>query len=217
MPPITPAATLGDPTFAYILMAFGVYALIFEVSHPGAIAPGVLGALALGAGLVALAFLPVNLTGLALVILGFSLLAGEVLVLPGSGILAAAGLGALVVGSLLLSLAAGPAGRVALWALIVVVLTSAGLFALLTRSVLLVRRRPIQVGRERLLGAEASALTDLNPAGQVRVHGETWHATVAPGFPPIRRDERVFVVGIEGLTLSVAGAARVLGAIAPEE
>lgn len=217
MLPATPATAFGDPTFAYILMAFGVYALIFEVSHPGAVAPGVLGALALAAGLLALAFLPVNLTGLALVILGFSFLAGEVLVLPGSGVLAATGLGALIVGSLLLSLAAGPAGRVAFWALLVVVLTSAALFALLTRSVLLVRRRPIQVGRERMLGAEGHALTELNPTGRVRVYGETWHAAVAPGFPPIQQGEHVFVVGIEGLTVSVAGAARVLGASPPEE
>lgn len=219
-PAVAAHPALADPTLAYILLALGVYALIYEVSHPGAIAPGVLGILSLAAGLLGLAMLPVSLTGLALVVLGFSLLVAEVLVLPGSGALAASGLGSLVVGSLLLAFASGPGARVSVGVVAGVILASAGFFAVLTRSVLLVRRRPLRVGPERLIGASATALTDVSPVGQIRVGGEIWEAAVAPGFPPIREGEPVLVLSRAGLTLTVVPSAVVrlgVGAGAPEE
>lgn len=198
------ARALGNPTLAYLLLNFGMYALIYEVTHPGAVAPGVFGALAIIVGLFALGTLPVSTAGLVLTVFGFALLTAEVLVVPGSGILAAGGLGSLVVGSFLLWNGSAPGARVAPWALVGVVLVSAGFFIVLGRSVLLVRGRRTRTGREGMLGATATTLTELNPAGQVLVHGEIWQASVSPGFPPVPRGEEVLVVSMEGLRLQVA-------------
>jgi membrane-bound serine protease (ClpP class) len=197
---------LADPTLAYILMTLGVYALIYEVTHPGAIVPGVLGVVLLVIGLFALGTLSVSLAGMALVVFGFVLLAAEVVVVPGSGVLAIGGVGSLVLGSLLLMNDAPPESRVAPWAVAAVVLVSAGFFAILGRGVLAVRRRPASTGREGLLRAGGVALTDLSPAGQVLVHGEIWRADLAPGFASIAKGKPVFVVAVNGLTLTVAPA-----------
>lgn len=195
---------VGDPTLAYLLMTFGVYALIYEVSHPGAIAPGVLGVVGLAVGLFALAMLPLNFAGLALVVLGFALLTGEVLVAPGSGALAALGLGSLALGSLLLGSDSAPGARIAPAVLLAVIVVSAGFFTLLGRGVLFVRGRYPRTGREGMLGTTARALTDLAPEGQVLVHGEIWRATVAAGFPPVGKGQPVLVIAMEGLRLIVA-------------
>lgn len=194
----------GDPTLAYLLMNFGMYALIYEVTHPGAVAPGVFGGLAVIVGLFVLGTLPVSMAGLALIVFGFALLVGEVLVVPGSGVLAAGGLGSLVVGSLLLWNGSAPGARIAPWALAAVVLVSAVFFTVIGKSVLLVRRRRTRTGREGMLGATAVALTDLDPSGQVLVHGEIWQASVSPGFPTIPKGESVLIVSLEGLRLQVA-------------
>lgn len=195
---------MGDPTLAYVLMTLGVYALIYEVTHPGAVAPGVVGVIMLVVGLFGLGTLTTSLAGLVLIVFGFVLLASEVVVVPGSGLLAAGGIGSLTLGSLLLMTELPPGEEIAPAAVIAVVLSSAGFFAILGRGVLAIRRRRPRIGREAMLGAAGVALTDLNPSGQVQLHGEIWSAVVSPGCGPVAAGQPIFVVAIEGLKLTVA-------------
>jgi membrane-bound serine protease (ClpP class) len=192
---------VSDPTVAYILMTLGVYALIYEVTSPGAIVPGVLGVLFLVIGLFALGTLSVNLAGLALIVFGFALLVAEVLVLPGSGLLAAGGLISLLIGSLLLMTGTSAAGGIAPVAVIAVIVFTAGFFAIVSRGVIAVSRRRPTTGREGLVGAEGVARSELNLAGRVFVHGELWEAATTAG--PIAAGQRVRVVGLKGLRLFV--------------
>lgn len=195
---------VSDPTLAYILMTLGVYALIYEVTSPGAILPGVLGVIFLVVGLFSLGTLPINLAGLALIVFGFALLVAEVLILPGSGVLAAGGLASIAIGSLLLMNGASAEARIAPWALLAVIVVSAAFFAILTRGVLAVTRRRPTTGREGMVGVEGVAREELAPDGQVFVRGERWEASTRGA--PIPRGGRIRVVGLAGLRLFVEPA-----------
>src|SRR5262249_47902771 len=62
-------ARIVRPDVFFILLLVGVIGLYTEFTHPGLIAPGVIGAIALLLALFAMHLLPVNLTGLLLVVL----------------------------------------------------------------------------------------------------------------------------------------------------
>src|SRR5206468_12621781 len=93
-------AVLTDPNVAYILLLIGVYGLIFEFSHPGIFAPGVIGSISLVLGLVALNFVPIDMAGVGLTLLGIALMAAEAFV-PSSGALGIGGAAAFASGSLM--------------------------------------------------------------------------------------------------------------------
>lgn len=192
-------AVITDPGIAYVLLMIGFYGLLFEFYSPGMIAPGVIGGICLLLALFALQLLPVSYTGLALIALGVGLLVAEHFA-PGFGLLGLGGITAFVIGSIMLIDTDIPAYRIP-WPLIAgVTAASVGFLLVVLNFALRARQRPVVSGREQMLGATGEIF--INPDGGVfaRILGEMWQVRANA---PLGRGQRVRVVGIDGLVLSV--------------
>jgi membrane-bound serine protease (ClpP class) len=198
-------STLADPTVAYILFNLGTLGLVFELSNPGSILPGVIGAICLVLALIAFQTLPVNLGGVLLILLAMVFFLIELKV-QSHGILASGGVLAFVAGSLLLfNPASGPAFRVSLGVIASTTIGVAAFFLFALGAGLRAQRRKPVTGAEGLVGGQGVAISDISgtQAGQVRVRGEIWSALAAAGAPPIRAGSAVQIVRLEGLTARV--------------
>ena len=195
-------SALAHPEIAYLLMTLGVLGLTVELWTPGAVLPGVAGAFSLLLAFFALQILPINTTGLLLILFGIGLLVLELKV-P-SGVLGVGGTVALIVGAVMMT-GTVPGVSVGLTFIVPVAMAFAGIFLFLGRLALRAHRQPAVTGAEGLMGANGQALEAITPdrPGYVRVHGERWRATspvpVAPGQP-------IRVLNINGLTLDVEPA-----------
>lgn len=191
-----------DPNVAYVLLLIGIYGLIYELANPGAMIPGVTGAIALIVAMYAFQALPVNFAGLALLALGIVFMTLEAFV-PSFGVLGVGGAIAFVAGSILLFRDdAGQVG-VALPVVATFAVLSAGLFIGVIGYAVKTRRRPVVSGAEEMVGAMGEALEDFDARGRILVHSESW---VAQTDHPIRKGARVRVVAMDGLTLKVEEA-----------
>lgn len=190
---------LTAPTIAYLLLLLGVLAVVIEMVTPHGFVTGTIGFVALLLALVGLAHLPVQISGLAILLLGVLLL-GLDLKITTHGVLTFVGLVAFVVGSFLL-LPRVPGFRISPWAIGSVTLLWALMLGVVVRLILRARREPLLTGLQRVRGRAGTAKTDLAPRGVVHVDGEDWDALA--DAPPIARGERVTVVSAEGLTLHV--------------
>ena len=193
---------LADPNIAYLLMMAGVLGLYVELTHPGVVFPGVVGGICLVLGLTALHVLPVSASGLALLLLGVTLLIAEAF-LPTFGLIGAGGIVAFLLGSLFLFDTAGTGVAVARSLVFGVGGTLGvlmlGIAALVVRS----QRRPAAGGAEGMVGAVGVARSRLAPAGTVLVRGEYW---AADGEEVVDADEPIEVTAVEGLRLRVRRA-----------
>ncbi|MBE9548231.1 MAG: nodulation protein NfeD [Proteobacteria bacterium] len=192
-------AVITNPTMAYLLLLIGVYGLMLEGYNPGAILPGVVGAICLLIALYAFQMLPVNYAGLALIILGIILMIGEAIA-PSFGVLGIGGIISIVIGSIILIDTDVPGYMVSRPLIGAIALTSAlGLMAIIGIA-MKARYRPVVSGREQLVGAEGTALLAFDNQGDVFVHSERWNAVTEA---PLREGEVIIVTGIDGLTLKV--------------
>lgn len=195
-------SVLTDPTVAYLLLLVGLYGLLLEGYSPGAIVPGVVGAISLLLALYALQVLPVNYAGVGLIVLGVILMGTE-FAMPSFGALGIGGLVALVVGSLILFDTEVPGfgvpGQLVLGIGIASGLAFMGMLWLAVRA----RKRPVTTGTAELVGHVATALHDFQGRGRVHIRGETWQAESAE---PVARGQQLRVLAIEGLVLRVAPA-----------
>lgn len=193
-------SVITNPNVAYLLMIIGIYGLIFELINPGAMVPGVIGAICLLLALYAFQGLPVSYAGLALVVLGLALIIGEAL-MPSFGILGFGGIAAFVFGSVILmddrqmSVSLPLIGGVAL--------VASGVMLWVAMRFLKLRRRRVRIGEEEMIGAQAIALNDFTGNGHVRFHGERWNARTSV---PVKQGQRLTVVAIDGLTVEVQPA-----------
>ncbi|MCH8196832.1 MAG: nodulation protein NfeD, partial [Proteobacteria bacterium] len=195
-------AVITNPNLAYILLMIGFYGLILEFWNPGAVVPGVVGAISLLLALYAFNLLPINYAGLGLILLGIALMTAEVF-LPSFGILGIGGIIAFVIGSVFLIDTEVPDYSIS-WPLIAVAAATSGAFFMLVVAMALkARKRPVVSGREELLGSTGRVIDWTDREGTIRVHGEAWQACAAAGFEP---GARVHIAGIEGLTLLVEPA-----------
>jgi membrane-bound serine protease (ClpP class) len=193
---------ITSPTIAYLLLLIGVYGLIFEGYNPGAVFPGVIGAICLLIALYAFQMLPVNYAGFALLILGIILMIGEA-VAPSFGALGIGGVIAVVIGSIILIDTDVPGFMVSRPLIGAIALASSfGLMAIIGIAVK-ARQRPVVAGSEQLIGAEGTALRDFEHEGNVFVHSERWSAVTNS---PLREGQAIVVTGIDGLTLDVRPA-----------
>jgi membrane-bound serine protease (ClpP class) len=192
-------ATITDPNVAYVLLLIGIYGLIFEGYSPGAILPGIVGAICLLLALFAFQVLSVNYAGLALVLLGVALLVAEAFV-PSFGALGIGGIIAFVFGSIMLLDTEVPGLEVS--RVFIGSVALAGGAALLGLVTLLVRarRRPVVSGRESMIGELAEAVEDFDGEGAVYVHGERWTARARV---PVRKGQRLRVSRVSGLAVDV--------------
>jgi membrane-bound serine protease (ClpP class) len=190
---------LTHPTIAYGLLLVGIYGLLLEGYNPGAVLPGVVGALSLLLGLYGLQLLAVNYAGLALMALGIGLIITEFF-MPAFGSLGVGGLAAFVIGSIILFDNHAAGMRVAL-PLIVGIAVAGGLVIvaigwLAARA----RRRPLSTGVETMIGATVEATSDCQDRCVVRFGGELWNARTAG---PLRAGQQARIVKVVELTLWV--------------
>jgi membrane-bound serine protease (ClpP class) len=195
-------ATISNPNVAYILMLLGVYGLIFELSNPGAIVPGIVGGICMILAFYAFQSLPLNFAGVLLILLGILLLILEVKVTSYGG-LTIGGIAALTLGSLMLVRSPLPFLRVSLGVIAPAVVTTAAFFLFIVGAGIRAQGRRRVMGREALEGSRAVAKTDLAPNGQVMVLGELWNARASS---PVRAGREVIVDRVEGLLLRVTPA-----------
>jgi membrane-bound serine protease (ClpP class) len=192
-------SVITNPQVAYVLMLLGVYGLFFELSNPGALVPGVLGAISLLLALFAFQVLPVNYAGLALILVGLMFMIAEAFV-PSFGVLGLGGVVAFVVGSLMLWEETGPGYEVPVGLVIGFAVTSALLLVGLGRMLMRQRRRAVVTGDAQLTDLDAVALQAFSGVGRVRVKGESWEAVSAQ---PVAKGQAVRILGRDGLTLRV--------------
>jgi len=193
---------ISNPNIAYILMILGFYGLYFELSNPGAILPGVAGAIFLILGFYALQTLPINYAGLMLIVLAIILFIAEAFI-TSHGVLGVGGVVAMLFGSLMLIDSPEPSLQIS-WAVILpVVATSALLFIVTVTVAVRAHRSKVDTGKEGLIGMGAEARTDIGADGQVHLRGEYWNAR---SDEPIAKGEKVTVVAVEGLRLTVKKA-----------
>jgi membrane-bound serine protease (ClpP class) len=192
-------ATITNPNIALILMMIGLYGLIFEFMNPGALVPGTIGAISLLVGLYALAALPVDFVGVALLILGLALMVAEAFA-PSFGILGLGGLAAFLLGATLMFDTDVPAFRVNMGVLAAVGVFSLGLILVVARVGLRSFHSTVQTGSEQMIGAVGKVLDWNDGEGHVFVHGERWNAE---GPRSLAQGAKITVSAIDGLRLGV--------------
>jgi len=192
-------SAIARPEILFLLLLGALAGLGAEISHPGLIFPGVLGALCLILFLFASQIIPVNWAGVLLVALAIGLFAAEVKV-HSYGLLTVGGLVAMILGAMMLVDSARPELRVDPWMLLPVILAFAAFVTALVRLVIQAQRRRAQTGAEGLVAQRGEARTDLDPEGWVIVQGECWRARAGER---IASGETVEVLSVEGLRLRV--------------
>lgn len=192
-------AAITNPSLALILVTVGVYGLIFEFMSPGAVAPGVAGAICLLLGFYGLQLLPVNYSGLALIMLGITFMVAEAF-LPTFGAIGIGGVIAFVIGALLLFDTGAPGFGIPLPVVATVgVLAALLVFGTASAALRARRRRPVS-GPEALVGSIGEMLDDASGEGWANVGGETWRVSTAT---PLVRAQRVRVLARHGALLEV--------------
>jgi membrane-bound serine protease (ClpP class) len=194
---------ISNPNIAYILMILGFYGLYFELSNPGAILPGVAGAICLILAFYALQTLPINYAGLMLIILAIGLFIAEAFI-TSHGILGVGGTVAMLFGSLMLIDSPEPSLQISWTVIIPVVAASAILFIVTVTVAIRSQRSHVDTGKEGLIGMHADAKTDIGADGQVFLRGEYWNAW---SDETIRKGEKVVVLSVDGLRLKVRKSA----------
>src|SRR5213596_453353 len=191
---------LWRPEVMFILMLIAIYGIIAEVSTPGAILPGVVGAIALVLALYLAAILPVNVTGLVLIALALMLFIFDVYATT-HGVLTVGGVIAFLIGSLMLFNRADPLYRLSLNYIIPATLITAAFFIFVIGKGLRAQRLPVKVGAETLIGRTVTALTPVDShRGRIFVEGEYWNAV---SDAPIAKDEYAVIAAVQGLTVKL--------------
>ncbi len=207
-----------QPDAFFILLLVGVLGLYVEFTHPGLVAPGVIGGISLLLALYAMQMLPVTFTGVLLILLALALFVLEAQ-FAGHGILGIGGAISLVLGAIFLVQSPMTVGGVGLGVALGVALPFAAFFTLLAYLVVRSRRVKPATGTESLVGAVGEVTETVDKGkGMIFVHGELWRAARAGAAggtaAPIPRNAQARVVRVDGLTLYVEP---VNGAAAPEQ
>jgi membrane-bound serine protease (ClpP class) len=190
--------TIADPSIAYILLSLGMLGIMLELFNPGTIFPGVVGAICLLLSFYSLGMLPVNYTGILLIVLAFGLFVAEVFV-TSHGLLALGGIASLTVGSM--TLMGSPFFQINPGVIAGVVIVATIISVFIIGAIVRTRRMRQQTGREAMVGMVAVAKKTLDPTGTVFVHGEHWEATIDEG--KVEPGEEVVITKVDGLRLRV--------------
>ena len=191
--------TISDPNIAYILMMIGLAGIYFELSHPGAIFPGVIGAIAIVLAFFAFQTLPVNYAGILLIILALVFFIMEMKI-ASYGLLSIAGVTSFLLGSIMLFEGGSPGLQLSWQVFIPTLVLVSGFFVVIATLVFRSQVSKPRTGAGGLIGEIGVVKKDLNPDGKVFVHGELWNAT---SKVPIEDGSRVRVVSVANLILGV--------------
>lgn len=194
---------ISDPNIAYILLMIGIWGIFFELANPGAIFPGVAGAICLILGLYSLQTLPVNWAGILLIITGIILFLLEVKV-ASSGLLTLSGIASIILGSLMLFRSPEPFLRASYRVIISTTLFTAAFFVFVAYKGIRAQFKKSPVGFEGLMEEVGEAISDFQDGkGKIFISGEIWEAKVAEGEKNIAKSDRVKVIGRDGMILLV--------------
>ena len=193
---------LSDPNIAYILLMLGIYGLLFELYSPGLIFPGVVGVICLLLAFYSMQTLPINYTGLALIIFSVILFVLEIKIIS-HGILTIGGIVSLVLGSvMLIKTEPGIDVLQISWQIILLFVILTVLFFTIAIGLgIKAQRRKAVTGSEGLINETGEALTDLEPGGMIKIHGEIWKAESLEGT--ISKGCKIIVAGTSELKLLV--------------
>jgi membrane-bound serine protease (ClpP class) len=191
--------TISNPNIAYILLMIGLAGLYFELSHPGAIFPGVIGGISLVLAFFAMQTLPVNYAGILLIILAIIFFIMEMKI-SSYGLLSVAGFISLLLGSLMLFKGTGPASKLSLTVLLPTLILISGFFTFVAGLVFRAQISKPRTGGAGLVGEVGIVKKALTPEGKVFVHGELWQAKAQK---EIGENVKVRVVNVENLMLEV--------------
>jgi membrane-bound serine protease (ClpP class) len=192
-------AVIATPAAAGLLFLLGIVGLGSEMSHPGAVFPGILGGICFLMALYAMSVLPTNYAGLALMLLGVLFFFLEVK-LTAHGLFALGGAIAMVLGAVLLFHENELAPKGEMWIVVGGAVTAAGILAALSLRALRVQGLPQRTGAGALLGQVVVARTPIQASGKIFVDGALWDARSSV---PVAPGERVEIVGVDGLTVLV--------------
>jgi membrane-bound serine protease (ClpP class) len=189
---------ITDPNIAFILMLVGIYGMIFELSSPGAVAPGVIGAICLLLGLYALNMLPINYAGLGLILLGITLLVIEAF--NPTVVLGLGGIIAFVLGAVMLFEIEAPGYHLSWWTIGIAAAIFVSLILVVLGSLWRARKGPVRLGAQAMRGLSAEILDWSESEGHVFTQGERWQARSTEAFKP---GDVVEVANVVDLTLVV--------------
>jgi len=197
-------ARIVEPDVFFVLLILGVLGVYTEFTHPGAVAPGVIGGICLILALYAMNFLPINLAGVFLILLALAFFVLEAKA-PSHGVLALGGVVSMFLGAIFLIRSPLTPGGVSVGVALAGTVPFAVLAVFLMRLVLRSRKWKSATGKEELIGAQGVAMAQMpaGAAGMVRVHGELWRAESSR---PVQEGETVRILRIEGLKLYVEPA-----------
>jgi membrane-bound serine protease (ClpP class) len=191
---------LWRPEVMFILMLIAIYGIIGEMTTPGAILPGVVGAIALVLALYMAAILPVNVTGLVLIALALMLFIFDIYA-PTHGILTVSGIISFLIGSLMLFNRTDPLFRLSLSYIIPATLVTAAFFIFVIGKGLRAQLLPVKAGAETMVGKTVTTLTPIDShGGKIFIEGEYWNAV---SDRPIEKGEVAEIAAVQGLTLKL--------------
>ena len=194
--------TISNPNIAYILLMIGLAGLYFELSHPGAIFPGVIGGISLVLAFFALQTLPVNYAGILLIVLAIIFFIMEMKV-PSYGLLSVAGIISLLLGSLMMFKGTGPDMKLSLKVLLPTLILISGFLVFVAGLVFRAQISKPRTGTKGLVGEIGIVKSALTPEGKVFIHGELWNAKAQE---EIDENTKVRVVNVVNLMLEVEPA-----------
>lgn len=194
-------ARIVEPDMFFLLMLVAALGLYTEFTHPGMVAPGVVGGICGLLALYAMHILPVNFTGVLLIALALVLFALEAK-LTSHGVLLIGGIISMLLGTMFLIRSPLTPGGVSFGVAIAATLPAAFITVFLMRLVLKSRSWKSATGKEEMIGEQGVVTVALAPGseGMIRVHGELWRAVSKAG---VSEGARVRVLRVDGLKLEV--------------
>jgi membrane-bound serine protease (ClpP class) len=197
--------SISDPNIAYLLLSIGSLGIMAEIFNPGMLFPGIIGAICLLLSFYSLGMMPVNWTGVLLIILAFGFFIAEFFT-PGFGVLFGGGLVSFIIGSLILFKGGTPVFVIDWWVIALVVIIIGGFVVFAVFRIVASYRHQATTGREDLKGKIVEVRETLNPEGIVFYEGELWRAVSDSG--KIEAGEEVVITKVEGLKLTVTKKAK---------
>ena len=191
---------ISDPNIALLLLSLASLGIFIEITNPGLIFPGIVGAICGIMAFYSLGQLPVNIAGVLLIVLAFGLFIAEIFT-TSFGLLSGGGIVALVLGALILFPLGSPVFSVNPWLIATIAIVIALFFTFIISRVIRAHRRQASTGREDLIGKTAVVKVALNPEGMVLFKGERWTAISEAGR--VRPGEEVTITKVDGLVLRV--------------
>ncbi len=190
---------LASPELVFLLLLAGVIGIFIEMKTPGAVFPGLFGAICLILFFFSTRIIPVNFAGILFIVMAIVLFAMEVKVVS-YGFLTIGGIVSMVIGSAMLFKHDLPGMGIPMGTVFAMSLFVAVLVILLVRLVLKAHLTQPLAGEESLVGMAGFAVQSFEKKGKVFVNGEYWDAVTAE---PVEKQQEIEVVKVANMLLHI--------------